>query len=274
MSSILSKSNSFKRFRSDSANTVSNNGDNESLTSTIHGNSTRPKIFSKKSIKIFGSGNNTSSNFSEDGNNKSNKNIVVRLNDYNKTNSVSSPHLATSTAITDAATHQRNITRTTNMSVGRSLSQNITGSNPSPDKPIHKTEAALFIPEEYLFLIENKPTEAGLIRITLFGKEDRRLKESLILKDDKNYNVISDLLQVHKNKKLDITNFQFEHYLHVLEKIMNLEIQVLEYFIKLTNDNGWVSYKEITQLKQRLNLLVNNWQKRIDFYKQNLCISG
>lgn len=274
MSSILSKSNSFKRFRSDSVNTASNNGDNESLNSTIHGNSSRPKIFSKKSIKIFGSGNNQSSNFSEDSSNKNNKNIVVRLNDYNKTNSVSTPHLATSAAITDAATHQRNITRTNNLSIGRSLSQNILGSNPLADKPIHKTEAALLIPEEYLLLLENKPTEAGLIRITLFGKEDRRLKESLILKDDNNYNIVTDLLELHKNKKLYITNFHLEHYLHVLEKMMSLEIQVLEYFIKLTSDNGWVSYKEITQLKQRLNLLVNNWQKRIDFYKENLCISG
>ncbi|KAL6925778.1 hypothetical protein ACO0SA_000379 [Hanseniaspora valbyensis] len=284
MSSILSKSNSFKRFRSDSANTINNHGDTESLSSNTNN---KPKLFSKKSMKIFGGNNNNSTsnvnehnnsngNSSGSSNNTSNKNIVVRLNDYNRSNSISTPHLSTTTHnnLTSTNTHLRTNTRANNMSLNRSTSLTVVNTNNQLiERRIQKLEADIEIPNDYLILLENKSTETNLVKITLFGKEDRRLKESLILKDDINYEKITKLLTINKNRKLQITNFNTEYYLQILEKIMVLEMNVLEYFINLTNENGWVSYKEITELKQRLNLLSSNWQKRIDFYRENLVIS-
>ncbi|XBW35580.1 hypothetical protein QEN19_001154 [Hanseniaspora menglaensis] len=266
MSSIISKSNSFKRFRSNSENTT--NADSESVSSAVI---TKPKLFSKKSIKLFSSSNNTTGNLNDTNTNSVNKNIVVRLNDFNNFSSPNLPIIKGNMG--NSSTNLRVGVKTRNMSLGRSLSQNLVSPSTSAEfKSVYKLESDLEIPSDFLSLLKGCSTESNLINITLFGKEDRRLKESLILKDNVNFGKISKLLEANKNKKLHITNFDTLIYVGTLEKIMLLEIDVLEFFITKTNSEGWVSYKEITELKQRLNHLINSWQKRIDFYKENLVL--
>lgn len=67
-------------------------------------------------------------------------------------------------------------------------------------------------------------------------------------------------------------DFDFKMYLEVLDKVKNVEIGIIDYYIKTITESNWVSYREITELKQRLNLITSSWDKRLDFYYSNMVI--
>ncbi|KAF0270514.1 hypothetical protein FOG51_00612 [Hanseniaspora uvarum] len=293
MTNLLTKSNSFKKFRSE------NKLDSDSTSNT----SSRPKLFSKKSIKLFN--NNTSlslSNLNNDNkshntvlnnnrnlnldvvtsnDNKANstplkpvlksKNIVVRLNDYNRMNNSTPIHMKQSSI---SSSNVKN-TRQNNMSLNKSASfnaRNMSESHSLEEKPIlevAKTE--LNIPEPYINIYSQSNANTSM---TLFGREDRRMKESLLIYDEKNYNYLNSLINSKNNKyyKLKLMDFDFKMYLEVLDKVKNVEIGIIDYYIKTITESNWVSYREITELKQRLNLITSSWDKRLDFYYSNMVI--
>ncbi|CAI8505590.1 unnamed protein product [Hanseniaspora opuntiae] len=301
MSNLLNKSNSFKKFRSDNKLDTDIHSSTNNVTNGT--TSSRPKLFSKKSIKLFS--NSNSSNLTNLNNeNKSthtllnnnmnlnldaisstdkhsssipskpllkSKNIVVRLNDYNRMNNNSPLHIKQSSV---SSSNVKSV-RQNNMSFTKSTSfnaRNISESQSLEEKPTFDvTKSELIIPEQYISIYsENKAN----ISMTLFGRQDRRMRESLLIHDEKNYKYLSDLIN-KKNKKyskLKLLDFDFKMYLDILNKVKNVEVDIIEYYIKTVTDSNWVSYREITELKQRLNLITSSWDKRLEFYYTNLVI--
>ncbi|KAL6938445.1 hypothetical protein ACO0OL_000985 [Hanseniaspora opuntiae] len=301
MSNLLNKSNSFKKFRSDNKlDTDIHSSTNNVANGTT---SSRPKLFSKKSIKLF-SNSNSSNSTNLNNENKSthtllnnninlnldaisstdkhsssipskpllkSKNIVVRLNDYNRMNNNSPLHIKQSSV---SSSNVKSV-RQNNMSFTKSTSfnvRNISESQSLEEKPTFDvTKSELIIPEQYISIYsENKAN----ISMTLFGRQDRRMSESLLIHDEKNYKYLSDLIN-KKNKKyskLKLLDFDFKMYLDILNKVKNVEVDIIEYYIKTVTDSNWVSYREITELKQRLNLITSSWDKRLEFYYTNLVI--
>lgn len=302
MSNLLTKSNSFKKFRSD--NKLDNNHHSSTSNNTASNTASRPKLFSKKSIKLF-SNNNTSlslSNINNDAKNNNtilnnnrnlnldvvtsndnklnpnplnpsikSKNIVVRLNDYNRMNNNSPIHMKQNSI----SSNNIKSARQNNMSFTKSASfnaRNISESQSIEERPILEiSKTDLNIPEPYINIYSQVDVN---INMTLFGREDRRMKESLLIHDEKNFNYLNTLLNSKNNKfhKLKLIDFDFKMYLAVLDKVKNVEIGIIEYYIKTVTESNWVSYREITELKQRLNLITSSWDKRLEFYYSNLVI--
>lgn len=300
MTNLLNKSNSFKKFRSDNKLDTDIHSSTNNVT---NGNTSRPKLFSKKSIKLFSNSNSSNSgnlnneiksshsllnnnmNLNLDAISPSDehsssipskllpksKNIVVRLNDYNRMNNSSPLHIKQSSV---SSSNVKSV-RQNNMSFTKSTSfiaRNISESQSLEEKPtLDVTNSELSIPEQYRNIYsENKAN----ISMTLFGRQDRRMRESLLIHDEKNYKYLSDLIN-KKNKKfskLKLLDFDFKMYLDILNKVKQVEVDIIEFYIKTVTDSDWVSYREITELKQRLNLITSSWDKRLEFYYTNLLI--
>lgn len=300
MTNLLNKSNSFKKFRSDNKLDTDIHSSTNNATNGIA--SSRPKLFSKKSIKLF-SNSNSSNLTSLNNENKSthtllsnnmnlnldtissidkhssnipsksllkSKNIVVRLNDYNRMSNNSPLHIKQSSV---SSSNVKSV-RQNNMSFTKSTSfnaKNISESQSLEEKPtLDVTKSELMIPEQYISIYsENKAN----ISMTLFGRQDRRMRESLLIHDEKNYKYLSGLISKNKKySKLKLLDFDFKKYLDILNKVKNVEVDIIEYYIKTVTDSNWVSYREITELKQRLNLITSSWDKRLEFYYTNLVI--
>ncbi|KAL6935053.1 uncharacterized protein HGUI_01676 [Hanseniaspora guilliermondii] len=301
MSNLLNKSNSFKKFRSE--NKLDTDIHSQTNNATNGSTSSRPKLFSKKSIKLF-SNSNSSNSTNLNNENKSthnllnnnmnlnldvissndkhsssipskpflkSKNIVVRLNDYNRLNNNSPLHMKQNSV---SSSNVKSV-RQNNMSFNKSTSfnaRNISESQSLEEKPTYEVaKSELSIPEQYISIYSEN--EAS-ISMTLFGRQDRRMRESLLIHDEKNYKYLSDLIDKNNKKysKLKLLDFDFKLYLEILNKVKSVEVGIIEYYIKTVTDSNWVSYREITELKQRLNLITSSWDKRLEFYYTNLLI--